>query len=97
MNIISTQKNSEKNSVKKFCLFSIKSTLLAISRQFQTPNHVRNTFIFCHSLSRYQWYMLTLQALTYTEDPECELAGPFGGTLRLVSPRSYIVTYTDVK
>ena len=30
------------------------------------------------SLNRYRCYMLTLQALTHTEDPEYEPAGPFG-------------------
>ena len=62
----------------EFHIFSVKSTLLAISRPFQTSDCVRNTFKFCHSLSRYRRYMLTLQTLTYTEDPEYELAGPFG-------------------
>ena len=34
-------------------------------------------FKFCNSLSRYQCYMLTLH-WRILEDPECELAGPFG-------------------
>ena len=51
---------------------------MAISRSFQTSDQVQNTFKFCHNLGRYRCYMLTLQALTYTEDPEYELEGPFG-------------------
>ena len=50
---------------------------MAVSRPFQTSDHVWNTFKFCHSLSWYRCYMLTLQALTYIEDPEYELVGPF--------------------
>ena len=59
-------------------IFSVKSSLLAISRLFQTLDCVWNAFKFCRSLSRYRCYMLTLQALTYNEDPKYELAGPFG-------------------
>ena len=65
-------------TVVEFHIFSVKRTLLAISRPFQTPDHVRNTFKFCHSLSQYRCYMMTLQARTYTEGPEYELTGPFG-------------------
>ena len=44
---------------------------MAISRPFQK-------FKFCNSLNRYRCYMLTLQALTYSEDPKCKLVGPLG-------------------
>ena len=59
-------------------IFSVKSTLLAVSRPFQTSDRVRSTFKFCHSLNQYRYYMLTLQALTLAEDPKYELASPFG-------------------
>ena len=76
------QKQSIKNElnidVVELHILSVKSTLLAVSRPFQTLDRVRNTFQFCHSSSRYRCYMLTRQALTYTEDPKYELAGPFG-------------------
>ena len=51
---------------------------MAVSPPFQTSDHVQNTFKFCHSSSRHWYYMLTLQALMFTEDPEHELAGHFG-------------------
>ena len=65
-------------NVAELCIFSVKSTLLAVSHPFQTSDRVWNTLKFCHSLNRYRCYMLTLQALTHTEDPEYEPAGPFG-------------------
>ena len=65
-------------NVAELCIFSVKSTLLAVSHPFQTSDCVWNTLKFCHSLNRYRCYMLTLQALTHTEDPKYELAGPFG-------------------
>ena len=68
----------QRTNVVELRIFSVKSTLLAVSRPFQTSDPVRNTFKFCHSLSRYRCNMLTLQALVYTEDPEYELVGPFG-------------------
>ena len=51
---------------------------MAISRPFQASDHVQNMFKFCHNLGQYRCYMLTLQALTYTEDPKYELEGSFG-------------------
>ena len=39
---------------------------------------VSKTFKFCNSFSRYRCYMPTLQAQRILEDPECQLAGPFG-------------------
>ena len=68
----------QRTTVVELRIFSAKSTLLVVWRPFQTSDRVRNTFKFCHSLSRYRCYMLTLQALTYSEDPEYELAGPLG-------------------
>ena len=65
-------------TVAELHIFSVKSTLLAVLHPLQMSDHVRNIFKFCHSLSQYQCYMLTLQALTYTEDTEYELVGPFG-------------------
>ena len=62
----------------EFQIFGVKSTLLVISRPFQTSDHIQNTFKFCHNLGQYRCYMLTLQALIYTEDPEYEPEGPFG-------------------
>ena len=64
-------------TVVELRIFSVNSTLLAISRPFQTLDCVWNAFKFCRSLSQYRCYMLTLQALTYNEDPKYELAGPF--------------------
>ena len=65
-------------TIIEFCIFGIKSTLLAISCPFQMSDFVRNTFKFCHSLIQYRCYLLTLQALTYNEDSEYKLSGPFG-------------------
>ena len=68
----------QRTNVVELRIFGVKRTLLAVSRPFQTSDRVGNTFKFCHSLNRYRCYMLTLQALAHTEDPEYELAGPFG-------------------
>ena len=38
---------------------------MAIWHSFQMPDCIRNRFTFCHSLSQYWCYMLTLQGLTY--------------------------------
>ena len=50
---------------------------MAILPPFQKPDRIQNMFKFCHSLIQYRCYMLTPQALMYTEDSECELVGPF--------------------
>ena len=64
--------------VAEFCIFSVKSTLLAIWHPFQTSDHIQNMFKFCHSIIWYWCCMLTLQTLMYTEDHKSELTSPFG-------------------
>ena len=57
------------STVVEFHIFSVKSILLAVSRPFQTSDCTQNIFKFCHSFVWYWCYMLTLQALMYTENP----------------------------
>ena len=67
----------QRTNVVKLHIFSVKSTLPAVLRPFQTSDRIRNMFKFHHSLNQYRCNMLTLQALVHTEDPKYELAGPF--------------------
>ena len=54
----------QRTTIEEFCIFRIKSTLSAILSPFRMPDCIRHRFKFCHSLSRYQCYMLNADTST---------------------------------